>query len=122
MVNGAMRVHDRKYFEHDGHITYHSDPIEMWTHALGITLGNNNDICTFVRLTNSYFLVGGEDEAEYFCKYIIYINKNESPKCMYAHNLRTTAPNWTILFFTCSLSSGEGLYVRIFIKNKTAKR
>ena len=29
----------------------------------------------------------------------VYINKNESPKCMYAHNFRTTAPNWIILFF-----------------------
>ena len=42
---------------------------EMWTQALRITLGNNNDIGALVRLTNSYFLVGGEDEAENFCRY-----------------------------------------------------
>ena len=52
-------------------LMYRSDPREMWTQSLGITLGNNNDIGVFVRLTNSYFLVGGEDEAENFCRYVI---------------------------------------------------
>lgn len=36
---------------------------------------------------------------------LIYINKNESPKCMNPHNFRTTASNWIINF--CCVRYGQ---------------
>lgn len=54
-----------------------------------------------IGLTSFYCVLSGQ------CLYRrklkkIKMSKNESPKCIYSHNIRSTAPNWIILMF-CSL-------------------